>query len=141
VYSGDTNPAAPFISAPKSGTIAAMKIAVLLSGGVDSSVALNLLLQQGYTDITAFYLKIWLEDEMAYMGSCPWEEDLRYAEAVCEQAGVPLKVLPLQQQYYDRVVSYAIDELRAGRTPSPDHTASCVRRFAACRRSTAQLVG
>nr|WP_156809933.1 tRNA 2-thiouridine(34) synthase MnmA [Spirochaeta africana] len=97
-----------------------MKIAVLLSGGVDSSVALNLLLRQGYTDITAYYLKIWLEDEMAYMGSCPWEEDLQYAEAVCDQAGVPLKVLPLQQQYYDRVVSYAIDELRAGRTPSPD---------------------
>ena len=38
-----------------------------LSGGVDSSVSLNLLLQQGY-DATAFYLKVWLEDEFAHLG-------------------------------------------------------------------------
>ncbi|PIX91570.1 MAG: tRNA 2-thiouridine(34) synthase MnmA, partial [Candidatus Moranbacteria bacterium CG_4_10_14_3_um_filter_41_65] len=38
-----------------------MKIAVLVSGGVDSSVALRLLLEEGH-DVTAFYLKIWLED-------------------------------------------------------------------------------
>jgi tRNA U34 2-thiouridine synthase MnmA/TrmU len=88
-----------------------MKIAVLLSGGVDSSVALNLLRDQGYQDITAYYLKIWLEDEMSYLGSCPWEEDLEYAEAVCQQAGVPLKVINLQREYYDRVVQYAVEEL------------------------------
>jgi tRNA (5-methylaminomethyl-2-thiouridylate)-methyltransferase len=97
-----------------------MKIAVLLSGGVDSSVALNLLRDQGYQDITAYYLKIWLEDEMSYLGSCPWEEDLEYAEAVCQQAGVPLKIINLQREYYDRVVQYAVEELKEGRTPSPD---------------------
>ena len=42
-----------------------MKIAVLVSGGVDSSVALALLKEQGH-DLTAFYLKIWLEDELAH---------------------------------------------------------------------------
>jgi tRNA-specific 2-thiouridylase len=97
-----------------------MKIAVLLSGGVDSSVALRRLLKQGHTDLTAFYLKIWLEDEMAYMGSCPWEEDLSYARAVCRDVGVPLEVVSLQLEYYERVVQYAVHELRAGRTPSPD---------------------
>jgi tRNA (5-methylaminomethyl-2-thiouridylate)-methyltransferase len=97
-----------------------MKIAVLLSGGVDSSVALNLLQEQGYKDITAFYLKIWLEDEMSYLGSCPWEEDLEYAQAVCHQADVPLKIINLQREYYDRVVQYAVEELKEGRTPSPD---------------------
>ena len=54
-----------------------MKIAVLLSGGVDSSVALNLLKNEGH-DITAFYLKIWLQDEFSFLGDCPWEEDLEY---------------------------------------------------------------
>ena len=44
-----------------------MKIAVLVSGGVDSSVALKLLKDQGH-DVTAFYLKIWLEDEHSYLG-------------------------------------------------------------------------
>ena len=97
-----------------------MKIALLLSGGVDSSVALRLLLEQGYTDITAYYLKIWLEDELSFLGDCPWEEDLSFARQVCDQAGVPLKILPLQQDYYDRVVSYTVDELKKGRTPSPD---------------------
>ncbi|HNZ67022.1 MAG TPA: asparagine synthase-related protein, partial [Planctomycetota bacterium] len=56
-----------------------MKIAVLLSGGVDSSVALALLKEQGH-DITAFYIKIWLEDELSFLGQCPWEEDLQYAQ-------------------------------------------------------------
>ncbi|KKP35559.1 MAG: tRNA-specific 2-thiouridylase MnmA [candidate division TM6 bacterium GW2011_GWF2_32_72] len=96
-----------------------MKIAVLVSGGVDSSVALRLLKDQGH-DLTAFYLKIWLEDELSFLGECPWEEDLSYAKAVCEQAGVPLEVISLQKEYWDRVVSYTISEVKAGRTPNPD---------------------
>jgi len=97
-----------------------MKTAVLLSGGVDSSVALYELLKQGRTDVTAYYLKIWLEDELSYLGDCPWEEDLGYARAVCDAAGVPLKVVPLQAEYYEKVVEYALGELRVGHTPSPD---------------------
>ena len=97
-----------------------MKIAVLLSGGVDSSVALHLLRRSGEADLTAFYLKIWLEEDVASLGTCPWEEDLRYARAVCDSAGVPLSVVPLQREYHERVVTYAIEELRRGRTPSPD---------------------
>lgn len=96
-----------------------MKIAVLLSGGVDSSVALRLLKDQGH-ELTAFYLKIWLEDELSYLGDCPWEQDLAYARAVCEQADVPLHVVSLQQEYRDKIISYAIEEIKAGRTPNPD---------------------
>ncbi len=96
-----------------------MNIAVLVSGGVDSSVALRLLKDQGH-NLTAFYLKIWLEDELASLGHCPWEEDLAYVRAVCEQAGVPLRVISLQKEYWQRVVSYMIDEIKAGRTPNPD---------------------
>ncbi|MEK7528497.1 MAG: tRNA 2-thiouridine(34) synthase MnmA [Patescibacteria group bacterium] len=96
-----------------------MKIALLLSGGVDSSVALRLLKEAGH-DVTAFYIKIWLEDELAYLGNCPWEEDLKYAREVTEQAGVPLEVISLQKEYWDTVVAYTIRELKAGRTPNPD---------------------
>ncbi len=96
-----------------------MKIAVLLSGGVDSSVALQLLKNEGH-DVRAFYLKIWLEDELAYLGDCPWEEDLRYAQATCTQLNVPLSIIPLQKEYWDTVVAYTIAEVKAGRTPSPD---------------------
>ena len=97
-----------------------MSTAVLVSGGVDSSVALALLKQQGCKNLRAFYLKIWLEDELAYLGNCPWEEDLKYARAVCEHLDVPLEVISMQSAYQDRVVSYTLNELRAGRTPSPD---------------------
>ncbi len=97
-----------------------MKIAVLLSGGVDSSVALHLIKNEEGHDVTAFYLKIWLEDELAFLGECPWETDLKYARAICEQAGVPLKIVSLQSEYHKKVVTYALNELKAGRTPSPD---------------------
>ena len=96
-----------------------MKIAVLLSGGVDSSVALHLAKAEGH-DITTFYLKIWLEDELAFLGDCPWEDDLSFVRAVCDQARVPLQIVSLQQEYQDRVVGHALNELKAGRTPSPD---------------------
>lgn len=100
---------------------ASVKIGVLLSGGVDSSAALYSLKEKmPGADITAYYLKIWLEDELASLGSCPWEEDLEFARAVCEPLGVDLKVVSLQKEYWDRVVSYTVSELKAGRTPSPD---------------------
>jgi len=96
-----------------------MKIAVLVSGGVDSSVALALLKEQGH-DVTAFYLKIWLEDELSYLGNCPWEDDLQFVRSVCEQFNVPLEVVSMQQAYWDNVVRYTIDQVKAGRTPNPD---------------------
>src|SRR3990172_11409140 len=96
-----------------------MKIAVLVSGGVDSSVALKLLKDQGH-QVTAFYLKIWLEDELSYLGTCPWQEDLTYVEAVCQQIKVPLEILSLQKEYHERVVDYALQKIRAGLTPNPD---------------------
>ncbi len=97
-----------------------MSIAVLTSGGVDSSLALALLKMQGHRDVQAYYLKIWLEDDLAFMGECPWEEDLRYVRSVCERLDVPLEIVPLQSEYQERVVEYVLLELRAGRTPSPD---------------------
>jgi tRNA-specific 2-thiouridylase len=96
-----------------------VKIAHLLSGGVDSSVALSLLQRAGH-EVTAFYLKVWLEDELSHLGSCPWEEDLRFAREVCRQLEVPLEIRSLQKPYWDRVVRHVISELEAGRTPSPD---------------------
>lgn len=93
---------------------------MLLSGGVDSSVALHLLLQQNY-NVTAFYLRIWLEDELAHLGECPWEDDLEVCQSVCEHAGnVPLQTISLGKEYRDRVVQYTIDEARRGWTPNPD---------------------
>ncbi len=96
-----------------------MKIAVLASGGVDSSVVLKLLQREGH-DVTAFYLKIWLEDELSFLGNCPWEEDLQYLREICAAGGVPLQIINLQKEYHQEVVSYALREIKAGRTPNSD---------------------
>jgi tRNA-5-taurinomethyluridine 2-sulfurtransferase len=119
------------------------RVALLLSGGVDSSVALHVLVrnhlpptvdhhnhhirsttelppQQQQYQVTAFYLKIWLEDELLHFDQCPWEEDYRYCQAVCEQLNVPLETLSLQEEYKDYILAYTINEARNGRTPNPD---------------------
>ncbi len=106
------------------------KIAVLVSGGVDSSVALALLQEAGF-DVTAFYIKIWLEDELAFLGDCPWEEDLAYVRSVTGMLGVPLEIVPLQKEYWERVVAEAIREVKAGRTPNPDMLCNSRIKFGA----------
>jgi len=93
---------------------------MLLSGGVDSAAALKQLKLQGHQNVTAYYLKIWLEDELSYMGECPWEEDLNYARGTCSLLGVPLEIVNLQTEYLERVVDSALTELKHGCTPSPD---------------------
>jgi tRNA-specific 2-thiouridylase len=89
------------------------------------------LAEEGTHELTAFYLKIWLEDEMAFLGSCPWQEDLEFVRSVCRAAEVPLEVVSLQQEYLRTVVDYAVAELEAGRTPSPDVVCNRMIKFGA----------
>ncbi|KAL9253969.1 tRNA-specific 2-thiouridylase MnmA-like protein [Drosera capensis] len=97
-----------------------LRVAVLVSGGGDSSVTLRLLHAAGHS-CTAFYLKIWFqEDYENFWSECPWEEDLGYVKAVCDQVDVPLEVVHLSDEYWEKVVSYIIEEYRSGRTPNPD---------------------
>ncbi|CAH9090328.1 unnamed protein product [Cuscuta epithymum] len=97
-----------------------LKLAVLVSGGVDSSVALRLLHAAGHS-CTAFYLKIWFQEDFEnFWSECPWEEDLKYVKAVCDQVDVRLQVVHLTDEYWNNVVSYIINEYRCGRTPNPD---------------------
>jgi len=99
---------------------APLRVAVLVSGGVDSSLALKLVTAAGH-QATAFYLQIWFQEDFRnFWDACPWEEDLQYAQQVCDALGVPLVVVPLTQQYWDRVVSHSVAEIKEGRTPNPD---------------------
>ncbi len=111
-----------------------MKIALLLSGGVDSSVALARLIEDG-CEVTAFYLKIWLEDELAHLGSCPWQEDLSYVRATCQKLNVPLEIISLQKEYWNEVVAYTIAQIKAGLTPNPDVMCNQCIKFGAFMRA------
>jgi tRNA-specific 2-thiouridylase len=115
-----------------------LKIAVLLSGGVDSSVALTLLKAAGH-DVTAFYLQIWFQEDFRnYWDQCPWEDDLRVARGVCDALDVPLRVVPLTDAYWDLVVSKSIDEIAKGRTPNPDIWCNSRVKFGAFREHLAK---
>lgn len=94
-----------------------MRVYVGMSGGVDSSLAAALLVEQGY-DVTGVYMKNWTRDLPGMQ--CPWAEDLADAKRVAVQLNIPFKVFDFQQEYKQQVVDYMIREYSAGRTPNPD---------------------
>ena len=66
-----------------------MKIASLVSGGVDSSVTIPLLKKQGYNP-HIFYIKIGMEDEEAFM-DCPSEEDIEITNWIAKKIQLPIR--------------------------------------------------
>jgi tRNA-specific 2-thiouridylase len=92
-------------------------IIVGMSGGVDSSVAALLLLEQGHR-VEGLFMKNWEEDDTeAY---CSAAQDLADARAVCDKLGIPLHSVNFSSEYWDRVFDYFLQEYQAGRTPNPD---------------------
>ena len=114
-------------------TFAAMKtedkkIAVLLSGGVDSSVVLYELVRQGLKP-DCFYIKIGPEEEEEW--DCSSEEDLEMATAVSHKYGCKLEVVDCHKEYWDQVTKYTMDKVRAGLTPNPDVMCNRLIKFGA----------
>ena len=103
------------------------KIAVLISGGVDSAVVTHLLVQQGYRP-DLYYIKIGMEGEDS---SCTAEEDIELSTATAHRYGLRLEVIDLQQEYWDRVVGYAIERVKQGLTPNPDVMCNRLIKFGA----------
>ena len=93
------------------------KVFVGMSGGVDSSVAAALLVEQGH-EVTGAYMKNWAEDLPGM--HCPWAEDVADAKRVAVGLGIDFKVFDFQTEYKQRVVDYMVDEYKSGRTPNPD---------------------
>lgn len=106
-----------------------MKIAALVSGGVDSSVVVHLLKEQGYTpDI--FYIRIGMEDEEGYI-DCPAEEDIEITQWIARKYGCRFEEVNLHKEYWDNVVSYTIESVRKGLTPNPDVMCNKLIKFGA----------
>lgn len=94
-----------------------LKVYVGMSGGVDSSLAAALLVEQGY-DVTGVYMKNWSVDLPGM--KCPWADDLADAKRVAVRLGIDFKVFDFEKDYKQKVVNYMIDEYKNGRTPNPD---------------------
>ena len=104
------------------------RIAVLLSGGVDSSVVLYELVRQGLQP-DCFYIKIGPEEEEEW--DCSSEEDLEMATAVSHKYGCRLEVVDCHREYWDHVTKYTMDKVRAGLTPNPDVMCNRLIKFGA----------
>ena len=93
------------------------KIIVGLSGGVDSSVAAALLLEQGY-EVVALFMKNWEEDDDGDF--CAAADDLADATQVCEALDIELRTVNFSSEYWDNVFRRFIREFANGKTPNPD---------------------
>lgn len=93
------------------------KVIIGLSGGVDSSVSAFLLQQEGY-EVEGLFMKNWEQDD--YPGHCAAADDLKDAQAVCDQLNIPLHTVNFSKQYWERVFQIFLDEYAQGITPNPD---------------------
>lgn len=93
-----------------------MRIAMLISGGVDSAVAVHRLVEQGH-DLHLFYIRIGLDDGE---GDCSAEEDIEMCRFIAARYGLPFDVVSLHEEYWDNVMEYALRTVREGLTPNPD---------------------
>ena len=104
------------------------KIALLLSGGVDSSVALHQLCSIGEKP-DCFYIHIGPDEKDSY--SCTSEEDIEMASAVAAKYGCTFEIIDLHKEYWDEVVKYTMDKVKQGFTPNPDVMCNTLIKFGA----------
>ena len=102
-----------------------MRIAVLVSGGVDSAVVVDKLYKEGH-DLTLFYIRIGNDNGE---GDCSADEDIEMCTLIARKYGLPLRVVSLHEEYWDSVMAYALRTVREGRTPHPDMMCNKLIKF------------
>ena len=104
------------------------RIALLLSGGVDSSVVLYEMVSHGLHP-DCFYIMIGPEEKEEW--DCTSEEDLEMATALTNRFGCQLKVIDCHKEYWSQVTRYTMDKVKAGFTPNPDVMCNRLIKFGA----------
>ena len=99
--------------------------AVLISGGVDSAVAVHRLREQGI-DMHLFYIRIGLDTDE---GDCSADEDIEMCSLIAHRYGLPFDVVSLHHEYWDNVMEYALRTVRKGLTPNPDIMCNSIIKF------------
>ncbi len=98
------------------------RVVVGLSGGVDSSAAAALLVEQGY-DVIGITLKFWPQDCVNRAeDKCCGPQAVTDARAVSHQLNIPYYLVDEGEAFQKQVIDYFAEEYKAGRTPNP-----CVR--------------
>lgn len=104
-----------------------MKIAALISGGVDSAVAVHRLVEQGH-DVHLFYIRIAM-DVNDGSNDCSAEEDIDICRLIARRYGLPFDVVSLHDEYWENVMEYALRTVRRGLTPNPDMMCNKIIKF------------
>ncbi|MFN7132418.1 MAG: tRNA 2-thiouridine(34) synthase MnmA [Myxococcales bacterium] len=94
------------------------RVVVAMSGGVDSSAAAALLLEQGY-EVLGITLRVWSYEGPARCGSCCSPDDVDDARAVAGKLGIPFYVANSEELFSKQVVQPFVREYLSGRTPIP----------------------
>lgn len=98
------------------------KVALGLSGGVDSAVAAHLLVKQGY-DVTAVFLECWKTP------GCRAETDHQDALKIAQNLNLPFKVLDFKKEYQTKVIDKFFADYKKGLTPNPDVWCNQIVKF------------
>ncbi len=93
------------------------KVVLGMSGGVDSSVAAALLLEEGH-DVIGLFMQNWEEEDDN--GVCSAVNDYEDVKRVCNKLKIPYYTVNFAKEYWDRVFKYFLEEYSKGRTPNPD---------------------
>jgi tRNA-specific 2-thiouridylase len=97
------------------------RVIVGMSGGVDSSVAAALLVEQGY-EVIGVTMRLWTlhdGDALPAKQQCCSVEDVDDAVAVAQTLGIRHYVMNFEREFQAKVVDYFVDEYARGRTPNP----------------------
>ena len=102
-----------------------MKIAALISGGVDSAVAVELLHREGH-ELHLFYIRIGNDTDE---GDCSAEEDIEMCTLIARRYNLPFRVVSLHEEYWDSVMAYTLRTVKDGLTPHPDMMCNKLVKF------------
>ena len=99
---------------------AGIRVVVAMSGGVDSSVAAALLVEQGY-DVVGMMMRLWSEETMAggVHNRCCTPDQMADARRIAARLGIPFYVLDTKDVFRNTIVEFFIDQHRQGVTPNP----------------------
>jgi tRNA-uridine 2-sulfurtransferase len=117
------------------------RVVVGMSGGVDSSAAAALLLEQGY-DVVGITLKLWPQDCVSRAeDKCCGPQAVMDARAVCHKLGIPFYLVDEAAEFQREVIGYFAEEYKAGRTPNPCVVCNERLKFGTFIRRARQLGG
>jgi tRNA-uridine 2-sulfurtransferase len=120
-----------------------MKIAVAMSGGVDSSVVAHLLHEQGH-EVIGIMMKLWTDplapESRDYLPKkCCSIEHIQRARAVCNTLQIPFYIVNLEEEFKEEVINFYLEEHKNARTPNPCVVCNRTIKFGALLRKVEEL--